>query len=80
MASYSEEALGELKKNALINIVLQLQTKLNTVNVETLEELRKLNENFIKMESDLLITKNTNSLLEKRVVNHLLGKCPVLET
>ena len=65
MASYSEEALGELKKNALINIVLQLQTKLNTVNVETLEELRKLNENFIKMESDLLITKNTNSLLEK---------------
>ena len=69
MANFTEEALDKLKKNDLINIVLDLQNKLETVNTETLEEVRKLNETFVKLESDLHITKNVNSLLEKKMIS-----------
>ena len=69
MASHTEESLDKLLKKDLINLVLTLQNKLETANVEVLEEIRKINDNFEKLESDLSITKNTNSLLQKRVID-----------
>lgn len=69
MAQFTENALEQLKKSDLINIVLSLQTKLDTASSEALEEIRKLNDHFVKMESDLAITKRTNSLLEERVIS-----------
>ena len=68
MASHTEESLDKLLKKDLINLVLTLQDKLNTASEEVLEEVRKLNNNFVKLESELSVTKNTNSLLQKRCV------------
>ena len=67
MASYSQDALGRLSKGNLIDIILQLQTKLEAGNNEVLEEVSMLNKNFAKLESELLVTKKVNSELEKYV-------------
>ena len=69
MANHTEESLDKLLKKDLINLVLTLQDKLNTASEEVLEEIRKLNTNFEKLESDLSVTKNTNCLLQKRIVD-----------
>ena len=67
MASYSQGALDRLSKGNLIDIILQLQTKLEAGNNEVLEEVRMLNKNFAKLGSELLVTKKVNSELEKYV-------------
>ena len=67
VASYSEESLDRLSKGSLIDIILQLQTKLEAGNNEVLEEVRMLNKNFAKLESELLATKKVNSELGKYV-------------
>ena len=68
MASYSQDVLDRLSKGNLIDIILQLQTKLEAGNNEVLEEVRMLNKNFAKLESELLVTKKVNSELEKYVM------------
>ena len=67
MASYSQDALDRLSKGNLIDIILQLQTKLEAGNNEVSEEVRMLNKNFAKLQSELLVTKKVNSELEKYV-------------
>ena len=57
MANYSQDALDRLCKGNLIDIILQLQTKLEAGNNEVLEEVRMLNKNFGKLESELLVKK-----------------------
>ena len=57
MASYSQDALDRLNKGNLIDIIQQLQTELEAGNSEVLEEVRMLNNNFVKLESELLVTK-----------------------
>ena len=57
MASYSQDVLDRLSKGNLIDIFLQLQTKLEAGNNEVLDEVRMLNKNFAKLESELLVTK-----------------------
>ena len=37
-------------------------------NTKILEEVRKLNDKFTNLESQLLFTKNGNSLLQQRVI------------
>ena len=69
MATHTEESLDRMLKKDLVDIVLTLQNKLKSANEEVLVEIRKLNDNFVKLESDLCITKNTNSLLQKRVID-----------
>ena len=77
MEEHTLESLDKLYKKDLVQIVLTLQNKLKSSNDEVLEEIRKLNVIFHKLESDISITKNTNSLLLKRVVD--LGKCSVFK-
>ena len=69
MEEHTLKSLEKLYKKDLVQIVLTLQNKLKSSNDEVLEEIRKLNVIFHKLESDISITKNTNSLLLKRVVD-----------
>ena len=69
MANHPEESLDRLLKKNLVHIVLALQNKLKSANEDVLAEIRKMNVNFQKLESELSIIKNTNSLLQKRVVD-----------
>ena len=69
MATYSEDALRKLNNGYLIGIALNLQSKMESSNVKVLEELRLLNEKFDKLEADVAIARNTNSLLSSRLVD-----------
>ena len=55
MATYTNGSLDKLYKKALIPIVLSLQSKLDEANnskTELLDEIRKLNDKFDKLQSD----------------------------
>ena len=72
MATYSEESLDKLLKKD-INILLSLQTEMQSKitemqsNTKILEEVRKLNDKFTNLESQLLVRKT------------MLGKCSIFE-
>ena len=68
MASHTEETLDKLSKKNIISIVLSLQFELSS-NAKVLEEVRKLNNTFVQLESQLLLTQNVNTLLQKRVID-----------
>ena len=72
MAAYTEGALDKLSKKELIGITLSLQNKVEqytNVNTDALEEIRKFNENFVKLESEINIVKQVNTLLNKMVID-----------
>ena len=50
-------------------IVLSLQNKFDQAKNKVLEEIRKSNDNFSKLESELSVTKQVKSLLSSRLVN-----------
>ena len=65
MATYTNELLDKLYKKDLISIVLFLQHKLDKTSnskTESLDEIRKLNGKFDKLQSDNCISKNINDL------------------
>ena len=57
----------------MIPIVLSLESKLDEAKLEAnnkvLEEICKLNDSFSKLESELSVTKQVNSLLSSRLAN-----------
>ena len=72
MAAYIEGTLDELPKKELIGITLSLQNKVEqytNMNNDALEEIRKFNENFVKLGSEINIVKKINTLLNKRVID-----------
>ena len=72
MTAYNEGTLNKLSKKELIGITLSRQNKVEqytNVNTDALEEIRKFNENFIKLESKINIVKKVNALLNKRVID-----------
>ena len=72
MTAYNEGTLDKLSKKELIGITLSHQNKVEqytNVNTDVLEEIRKFNENFIKLESKINIVKKVNALLNKRVID-----------
>ena len=72
MAAYIEGTLDELPKKELIGITLSLQNKVEqytNMNNDALEEIRKFNENFVKLESEINKVKKINTLLNKRVID-----------
>ena len=68
MLQYKEEALDKMLKRELISIILSLQNKINEDNNAMLQEMRKLNNNFAKLEVELVVTKRVISELCKRTV------------
>ena len=69
MATNTNESLQSINKKDMIPIVLSLQNKLDQANKKVLEEIRKLNDNFSKSESEFSMAKHVNSLLLRRLVN-----------
>ena len=69
MTTYLEEALRKLNKDDLIGIALSLQSKMESSNAKVLEELKLLNNRFYKLEADVAIARNANSLLSSRLVD-----------
>ena len=67
--SYTEEVLNKLNKRELIGMVLSLQSKEIGKNDLILEEIRKLNHKFSKLESKNVVIKQASSLLSKRLVD-----------
>ena len=62
MTTYSEEALGKLNKDDLIGIALSIQSKMESSNAKVLEKLKLLNDKLNKLEVDVAIARNLNSL------------------
>ena len=69
MASLTEESLSKLIKQESIAMMVKIQNKMESSDTKFAEEVRKLNESFQQLKSDLSITKNLNSQLHNRFVN-----------
>ena len=69
MSIYTEEALDKLNRKELINILLSVQSKVESANNEILDRVRQLNQKFSQLESENSIVKQANSLLSKRLVD-----------
>ena len=50
-------------------IALSFQSKMESSNAKVLDELKLLNEIFDKLEADVAVTRNANSLLSSRLVD-----------
>ena len=75
MPQCTEDSLDKLLKRELIPIVLtleeqnrSLQSRMSEVNNEVVEEMRKFNETFSKLQSELSIAKRVNTEMTKRIV------------
>ena len=62
MTALTEESLNKLNKPDLVTLLVNLQTKMYSVNRDLAAELRKMREGFDQMKSDLSVTKNVNTL------------------
>ena len=57
MAALTEESLNKLNKPDLVTLVVNLQSKMDSVNSDLVAELRKMKEGFDQMKPDLSVTK-----------------------
>ena len=57
MTAYTNKSLQSINKKDMIPTALSLQNKLDQANNKVMEEIRKLNNNFSKVESKLSVTK-----------------------
>ena len=69
MATYTNESLEKISKRDIINIVLSLQSKLDEANNRVVEEVRKLSDVLLKLQSELAVSQQVNSLLSNRLTN-----------
>ena len=69
MTTYTNEWLRDINKKVLIPILLLLQDKLEEVNKNVVVEMRKLNESFSKLQAEVSVTKQVNTLLSSRLVS-----------
>ena len=57
MVALTEESLNKLNKPDIVALVVNLQSKMDSVNSDLVAELRKMREGFDQMKSDLSVTK-----------------------
>ena len=69
MSEYTEETLGKLLKKNLISMVLSQQTEMDASNSQIMDQIRKFNEDFEKLQSKLTTAKQVNSVLSERLVS-----------
>ena len=69
MATYTNESLEKINKRDMINIVLSLQSKLDEANKHVVEEIRKLSDAILKLQSELAVSRQVNSLLSNRLTS-----------
>ena len=65
MATLTEESLNKLNKPDLVALVVNLQSKMDSVNCHLVAELRKMREGFDQMKSDLLSQKKRTLYYQK---------------
>ena len=65
MAALTEESLNKLNKPDLVALVVNLQSKMDSVNSDLIAELRKMREGFDQMKSDLSVTKKWTLYYQK---------------
>ena len=68
MTTFTKESLQNIKKKALIKIS-SLQNKFEEVNINLLVEMSKLNESFSKLQAEVSVTKQVNTLVSSRLVS-----------
>ena len=68
MSQYTEEALDKMLNRELIPIVLSLENKIPEDNNTMYQEMRKFNDNFAKLQAELVVIKRVNSELCKRIM------------
>ena len=64
---YTEETLRALNKNQIIDLFLKTQEQANTTIASLTAEIKRLNENFQKLESDVSVAKNVSNILSKQM-------------
>ena len=64
---YTEETLRALNKNQIIDLFLKTQEQANTTIASLTAEIKRLNENFQKLESDVSVVKNVINILSKQM-------------
>ena len=69
MSKYTEEILDKLPKRDLISIVLSQQTEMDAANSEIMDQIRKLDKDFEKLKSELIVVKQVNSVLCEKLVS-----------
>ena len=69
MSKYTEETLDKLLKKDLIPIVLSQQTEIDAANSEIMDQIHKFNENFEKLQFELIVVKQVNTVLCDRLVS-----------
>ena len=69
LTTYTNESLQNINKKDLIPIILSLQNKLEVTNSNVLVEILKLNESFSKLQAEVSMTKQINTLLSSRPVS-----------
>ena len=69
MSKYTEETLDKLLKKDLISMVLLQQAKMDAANSQIMDQIRKLNEDFEKLQFELTVAKQVNSVLSERLAS-----------
>ena len=69
MKNYTNEFIGKISKRDMINLVLSLQSKLDSANKHVLEEIRKISDPFLKLQFKLAVSQEVNSLLLNKLSN-----------
>ena len=57
MSKYTEETLDKLLKKDLISMMLSQQAKMDAANSQIMDQIRKLYEDFEKLQFELLLSK-----------------------
>ena len=63
MATFKNESLETISKRYMINIVLFLQSQLDEANKHAVEEIRKLSDAILKLQSEIAVSQQVNSIL-----------------
>ena len=69
MATYTNESLEKINKRDMKNNVLSLQSKLDEANNHVVEEIRKLSDVILKLQSELTVLRQVSSLLSNRLTS-----------
>ena len=64
---YTTETLRALNKNQIIDLFLKTQEQANKTIASLTAEIKRLNENFQKLESDVSVVENVNNILSKQI-------------
>ena len=64
---YTEETLKALNKNQIIDLFLKTQEQTNTTIASLTAEIKRLNKNCQKLESDVSVIKNVSNILSDQM-------------